>query len=81
MKDARDIRFDEKLKTQLKQFRSSLYSQSLSSCQRSLVDREIQKCKLTLSYSSDSVTTVLSIVKLVAVNPPTAHVTRLLFSF
>lgn len=81
MKDAHDNKTDEKLKTQLELFGRILYSQGLTSCQRFLVDKEIRTGNLSLSSSFDPVCTVLAIVYLVAVDPPTAHVTRLLNSF
>lgn len=81
MKDAHDNGTDEKLKTQFKLLGRILYSQGHASFQRSLVNKEILKENLSFSCISDPVRTVFAIFCLVVVNPPTAHVTRLLSSF
>lgn len=81
MKDASKNGSDERLKTQYKLLGKILYSQSPSSCQRSLVGQDIQKKNLFLSSSVDPVATVLSIVKLVPADPPNANVIRLLNQF
>lgn len=81
LKDPYNSVSDEKLKTQVKLLERVFYYKANAICQRFLVGEDIQKGNLPLSSSFSTVTTVLSIFRLVAVDLPTAHLTRFLTTF
>ena len=84
MKEAHDKGEDRSLKTQYKLLGRILYSQALPEAQRARVDEEIANGNISLSDNDDvgnPIKVVLSIVNLVAIDPPTARVTRLFSSY
>lgn len=81
MKEAHDEGSDQGLKTQYKILGRIFYRLALADWQKALVDEHRDKGLIDISSKNEPIKTVLAIVNLVAVDPPTAHVTRLLSSF